>query len=181
MDISRYGKFSFTIDSNDLVKGLRPSKRNPRNSGYLVECFGAVGREGVLQVIDALQGIDASALDEDFPFPQIFVFTNVILVCTSTRIYEYDGTNFNEMLAVPQGTLWRAADFNNYIYMSNGVVAVVRDMSLGFLIDTNLPAAESICNFNGQVIIGTPKTSLDHTTVAPTTLATTLAPTTPAP
>jgi hypothetical protein len=40
--------FSFTITSEQLTRGLRPSKRAPRDSKFLVESKGAVGRDGVL-------------------------------------------------------------------------------------------------------------------------------------
>lgn len=50
--------FSFTIESKHLSRGLRPSKRMPRNSRFLVENAGAVGRDGVLQTIDELVRIN---------------------------------------------------------------------------------------------------------------------------
>lgn len=156
MDTSKYGKFSFTINPEELAKGLRPSKRVPRNSSYLVECDGAVGRNGVLQVLDELTRIDTTALGTiSFPYPQIFVFVNIILVCTSTKIYEYSGGTLTLKLTVTAGSTWTAVDFFDFIYMSNGTVAVIRDaFSMAFSITTDLPAATAICNFNGQVLIG---------------------------
>ena len=155
MDISRYGKFSFAIDSQALSRGLRPSKRTPRNSGYLVECDGAVGRDGVLQVLTALSRVNTTALTVVFPFPQIFILTNVILVCTATKIYEFDGVaTLTEKIAITTGSLWSLVDFYNYIYMSNGVVSVIRNaFSLTYSMST-LPVAKAMCNFNGQVVIG---------------------------
>ena len=44
-------RFSKTIDTKKIARGLRPSKRMIRDSGFLVECSGAVGRDGVLQVL----------------------------------------------------------------------------------------------------------------------------------
>ena len=157
MDISRYGKFSFVINSEEISRGLRPSKRVPRNSGFLVECDGAVGRDNVLQTLTALARIDTTALGAiTFPYPQVFVLTNVTLVCTPTKIYEYTGSALNLMATVTTGSLWRVADFYNYLYLSNGVVAVIRDMSLKYSVSSILPKAQAICNYNGQVIVGSP-------------------------
>ena len=54
MDILGDGSFTITMDAGDLSKGMRKSKRYPRNSKRLVECKGAVGYDGVLQVLDDL-------------------------------------------------------------------------------------------------------------------------------
>jgi hypothetical protein len=157
MEISRYGKFSFTIDPKELSKGLRPSKRVPRNSNYLIECDGAVGRDGVLQVLDELTRIDTTELGAiNFPYPQLFVFTNIILVCTNTKIYEYETGSLSLKLNVQAGNTWTAVDFFDYIYMSNGTVAVMRNPDTRiFTVTSDLPRALAICNFNGQVLIGT--------------------------
>ena len=48
MQVSRGGKFSHTINPGQLSKGLRRSKRDPRNSGFMITCQGAVGRDNVL-------------------------------------------------------------------------------------------------------------------------------------
>lgn len=149
--------FNITIDSSKLSKGLRPSKRMPRNSGYLVECKGAVGKDGVLQVLDELTRIDTSVITDPFPYPQIFVFTNMIIVCGKTKIYEYVGGSLVEKLTVTAGSTWSIVDFYDYIYMSNGTVAVIRDAETKlYSITTNQPTAMAICNFNGQVLIGAP-------------------------
>jgi hypothetical protein len=158
MDISRYGKFSFTIKAEELSRGLRPSKRVPRNSGFLTTCSGAVGRDGVLQVLDELEAINTSGVTFTFPYPQMFVFTNIIIVCSATDIYEYSGGVLVHKLNVSSGSTWSAVDFYDFIYMSNGFVAVLRDpVTMTFSVTTDLPDAEAICNFNGQVLIGSPK------------------------
>lgn len=149
--------FSVTIDTSRLSKGLRPSKRMPRNSRYLVECSGAVGKDGVLQSIDELARMITDTITDPFPYPQIFVFTNLILVCGKTKIYEWVADSLVEKLTVTAGSTWSAIDFYDYIYMSNGTVAVTRDASTKlYSITTSLPTAQAICNFNGQVLIGAP-------------------------
>jgi len=152
-------EFSITIAADQLAKGLRPSKRIPRNSRYLVECKGALGRDNVLQVIDELTRIATTAITDAFPFPQIFVFTNVIIVCSATKIYEWVAGALVEKLTVAAGSTWSAMDAYDYVYMSNGKVAVIRDaISKVYATTTTLPTASSICNFNGQVLVGAPDT-----------------------
>lgn len=158
MNIDQYGNFSLTIDSKNLVRGLRPSKRTPRNEGFLVESNGAVGRDGALQVLDALTRMDTSAITDVFPFPQLFVFTNVIIVCGLKTIYEWvSGSLVLKYTAAAAGGIWSAVDFYDYIYMSNGKIAVVRDAaSKVYALTSALPSATAICNYNGQVLIGAP-------------------------
>lgn len=149
--------FSVTIDTGKLSKGLRPSKRMPRNSGFLVECAGAVGRDGVLQALDELTRIDTSVITDPHPYPQIFVFTNIIIICGKTKIYEYVAEALVEKLTVAAGSTWSAVDFFDYIYMSNGTVAVIRDAGdKTYSITTDQPTAQAMCNFNGQCLIGAP-------------------------
>lgn len=208
-EFSRDGSFSLMIDSAQLSKGLRPSKRSPRNSGYLVECSGAVGKDDILQVIDQLTIINTvpsevigtdllnytciaphsssditkpitganwatvwiqkgsagiawvtgtsykDGINDGFPYPQIFVLTNIIIVCGQTGIFEWDGSKVVRKLTVTAGNVWSVTEFGDYIYMSNGVVSVVRSaLDKTYSINTDLPIAGTICNYNGQVIVG---------------------------
>ena len=147
--------FSITIDTTKLSKGLRPSKRMPRNSGFLVECKGAVGRDGILQTLDELTRIATAAITDTFPYPQVFVFTNLIIVCSSTKIYEWVGGSLVEKLTVTAGSTWSAVDLYDFIYMSNGNVAVLRNPESNmYSTTTEQPKAMSICNFNGQILAG---------------------------
>lgn len=149
--------FSITIDSPKLCRGLRPSKRMPRNSSYLVECSGAVGRDQVLQTFEELSRIDTSAILDTFPFPQLFVFTNFIIVCSSTKIYELVGGILEEKLTVSGGSTWTVIESHEFVYMSNGTVAVLRDTGTKeYVITTAQPDAMALCNFNGQVLAGAP-------------------------
>jgi hypothetical protein len=155
------GLFSYEIPTQDLAKGLRVSRRSPRNVKFLTTCEGAVGRDGVLQVIDDinLDLIDFSAtITDGFPYPQIFVFTNLIIVCSETKIYEYAGGSLSTAkITVAAGLMWSAVDFVEFIYMSNGKVAIKRSATSGvWAVDATLPIATGICNFNGQVIVGSP-------------------------
>lgn len=148
--------FSITIDATKLVRGLRPSKRVPRNSGYLVECKNAVGRDGTLQVLDALTRIDTSAIATTFPYPQIFALVNRIIVCNQTAIYEWSGSALTAMITgLTAGSVWTVVDFYDYLYFSNGTVVVVRKSTDGtYALDTTLPKAEVLLDVHGQVMAG---------------------------
>jgi len=147
--------FSVSIDTGRLARGLRPSKRVPRNSLYLVTCDGAVGRDGTLQVMDSLTRMATSTITDAFPYPQIFAFTNMIIVCGQTKIYEWVSSALVLKLTVSAGNPWTAVDFFDYVYMSNNTVAVVRDANTKtYATTTDLPTANAMCNFNGQVLVG---------------------------
>lgn len=160
MPVLGNGVFSFTIPSSDLAKGLRPSKHSPRNTKFLTKCEGAVGIDNVLQVIKdlELERLDTSALaDQTFPYPQLFVFTYAIIVCTPTQIYEVVNGTLSLKLTTAEGILWSAVDFFDFVYMSNSAVSVIRRATdQGWEEVTNLPTFGAVCNYNGQVIIGSP-------------------------
>lgn len=160
MHITRDGSFTFEIGAKELATGLRPTPFMPRNRKFLVECSGAVGYEGVLQVLDDLNDVllNTELLVADFPYPQIFVFTRVIIVCTATDIYELVNNVLVHQLNVPLGIRWSAVDFYNYVYLSNGMVSVERNALSGEYELSELPIASTICNFNGQVMVGAPDT-----------------------
>jgi len=147
--------FSLVIDAPKLIRGLRPSKRVPRDSAFLVQCQGAVGRVGSLQGLDALTRMATTAITDSFPYPQLFMFTNFVVVCGLTTIYEWNGSTLVSKLTATAGSPWTAVDFHNYIYLSNGVVAVIRRATDGvYAVDSALPKAESLLNVHGQVMVG---------------------------
>lgn len=149
-------EFSYTIDSSKLSRGLRPSKRMPRNSGYLVECKGAVGQDGVLSVLDEITRLATDTITDVFPYPQIFVCTNMIIVCSSTKIYEWDGSSLVLKLTVEAGSTWSVVDFYHYAYLSNAKVSVTRNPGDKTYSISSLPINMAMCNFKGRVIIGSP-------------------------
>ena len=159
MHITRDGGFTFEIGSEDLSKGLRPSKHSPRNEKFLVECIGAIGYEKSLQAIEDISNllVDTSLITDDFPYPQIFVFVSHIIVCGKTKIYELVGGSLVLKITVAAGIRWSAVDFYDCIYMSNGKVSVARNPVDGTYFLGPLPyTASAICNFKGQIVIGAP-------------------------
>lgn len=145
--------FELKITSGELARGLRYSKRVPRDSKYAVECLGAVGINDVLTTLEEITRMATSAITDGFPYPQIFIFRKVIIVCSSTKIYEWVDNALVEEFTVSAGTSWRGVDFGEYVYLSNGAVAVTRTNGL-YELSATLPAVRAMCNMNGQIIVG---------------------------
>jgi hypothetical protein len=156
MELSRNGKFTHVVGGAKLAQGLRTNERMPRNNDMMITCIGAVGRDQVLQVIEELDRIDTSIITDSFPYPQLFVFTNMIIICSSTTIYELIGGSLVSKIVTTPGSTWHAVDFHDYVYLSNGKVSVERDPSSREYSLSSLPTAIGMCNFNGQIIIGAP-------------------------
>jgi len=149
-------EFSIEIKTKKLAQGLRPSKRMARNSQFLVTCAGAVGRDGVLQALDQFTRL-ATGSSDTFPYPQIFVFTNVILICTQTKIYEWVSSALVLKATVSAGSTWVALDFVNYLYLSNGRTVVIRNaLTKAYSETSDLPTAMAAVDYNGQVLLGAP-------------------------
>jgi hypothetical protein len=160
MRVSRDGHFSLDILSEGLSVGLRGIEANPRNSSAMVELVGMVGIDKVLQTIDQLSSIDTSVITDGFPYPQLFILSNHILVCGQTDIYEYRNSVLEHKVTVAAGTTWRVLDYIDYICMSNGNVTVERNYQTGiFAITSEQPTFYSSCDFNGQALISNPEGS----------------------
>jgi hypothetical protein len=151
-------KFTLSLTPEDLMKGLRPSSHSPRNTPFDVVCSGVIGRDGALVRQESLTRIDTSVITDGFPYPQIFTFPNLILVCGSTKIYEFTPpSTLTLKLTTTAGNLWSCVAVGEYVYMSNGVVAVERNPETkAYATSSDVPICEAICDFNKQIIIGAP-------------------------
>jgi len=150
------------VIKDQIGKGMRPTKRNLRDNPYLVSSKGAVPYDGVIQAIDALTRLDTHMLSVSFPYPQLFVFTYFIIICTSTAIYEWNGTTVELKLSgLTAGTTWDAVDFYEYILLTNGRQTVKRSVQTKtYVVDTTVPFGTCLCNFNGQIVLGSPNTQV---------------------
>jgi len=162
MKIFPNGYFSHTIKSDELSKGLRPSSRLPRNNTFLTKCQGAIGQDGVLRAIDSLSVAwvltDPLVVKNDFPFPQLFILDKHIIICNRTSILEVVNNVITLKINTTTGNTWSCESSFDHIYLSNGVVSVVRNAGSGnYALSTTLPKTSSICNFNGQVFVGNVK------------------------
>ncbi len=153
--------FTYEI-SEALLKGLAPAHTR-RNAPYLVESIGAVPREGVLQAIEQFEAIDIQDLGAvSFPYPQLFVASDFILIATETALYELTDTEgpgnlTAKITGLTAGIPWTCLDLKGYLYFTNGKVAVTRNSKSGvYTVDSTVPFASAACNFNGQVILGSP-------------------------
>ena len=158
MEVLRNGKFSFPLLG--LRKGLRKSKNNKKNSHSLLTCDGVFINEGMLESLETLTRISIAEITDGFPYPQIFVETNFIIVCGAKTVYEYDsvaGTLELKYTAAITASTWTLVSFHDYVYMSNGNVSIVRDAETRDWSESeDIPTAMAVCNYNGQVIIGAP-------------------------
>jgi len=157
MEVLRNGKFSLPILSTSLSKGLRKSQENVRNQHGLIECFGAVGREGVLKILEELSIFETHEITDGFPYPQIFISPNIVIVCGADQIWEKSGYGLESKISgLSIGSTWSAVIYHDYAYLSNGRVSVERNPETKNYTLSELPTAMAICNFNGQVVIGAP-------------------------
>jgi len=157
MQVSSNGVFSLDLGPEDLVKGLRLKSHSPRNTSYLTKSSGAVGKDGVLQTLPQLTKTSVGDLTFTYPYPQIFKLKSLSILCNEFKIYELVSSTWTlkyTETTETTGYRWSLVDYHNYIYMSNGVVAVVRnDMTGAYSATTDPPVASAMCDFNGQVII----------------------------
>jgi hypothetical protein len=157
------GVFAFYITDEFLARGLRSTRRAIKNSSLLIECKGAVGRDGTLSAVPNFyrSSLFESALvvKNDFPFPQVFMTDDLVIVCNRTSILEKVGNNLvSKISGLTGGGKWGFSSSGRFAYLSNGVVTVIRNPNNDvYSIDTNLPKTTSICNYNGQVIVGSAK------------------------
>lgn len=136
-------------------RGLRPTKRTPRDSDFLTTCKGAIGRDNMLQILDGITRLATDVITDPFPYPQIFVFNRMIIVCGATSIYEWEGNMQEKLTGLTAGGTWRAIESFNYAYLSNGIVSVVRDAgSFVYSVSSEVPICNSMCNYNGQILVG---------------------------
>ena len=155
MEVLRNGKFSLPIMGSQL-KGLRSTNRNPRNKHGLITLTGAVMRDQAISILKEFNVFQHGLSGVDFPFPQVFSLSELLIICTSTSIYEYDGSSLSLGISIDAYGPWHVADFHHFLYLSNGAEAIKRDaytQEYSIITSEEVPAANAICNYNGQVLI----------------------------
>ncbi len=157
MEVLRNGKFSLTLSGKSLARGLKKNENIVRDKHAMVAMTGLISKDDVLQAMKQLSRIDTDVIGDAFPYPQLFVLSNHIIICSATKIYDYTSGALVLKLTVSANNTWKLVDFIEYIYMSNGDTNVIRTASTGeFTVTTDLPTASAMCNYNGQVLIGSP-------------------------
>ena len=141
--------------SEQLQRGLRPLAELPRNSNFLVQCDGAIGYHDSLQGITAITAMATSAITDGFPYPQLFLLSNLILVCGKTKLYEWVNSALVEKITVSAGNPWSVVEFYDQLLLTNGVVTVERRPGdKVYAVRADLPVGEALFNFGGQIIVG---------------------------
>ena len=167
-------EFYTTIDEA-LLTGLKTEIRIPRNSPVLHECLGFRIGKRAIEGIESLSNPLPVALPMHYnwPFPQFLKQESwkILVVRDAVNmediVYSFDA-NYNatqifaiDELTFGQGTLMELADFGEYAFMTNGVLMLYWDPTLGPAGDwdekTSIPTIQmmrTICNFKGQMIGG---------------------------
>lgn len=161
MKVLNNGFFSLTLDSTELIKGLRQHDTQPRNGQGFEVMSGVKGKDGSLQRLLSADFplFPYDALDlSNFPWPQVFRFEKHVVVCNQSSMYEYDATSgwINKLTGITTSSQpWHAASSYDWIYFTNGKVAVVRNPEThAYAVDSSAPVGLGVCNYNGQIIVG---------------------------
>ena len=152
---------TFEYDLSELGNGLRPTIRSAQNLPFLIKSLGVVPREGLLVALEQIAQLDTTSLPaQTFPFPQFFVLLNCTILCTQVAIYELVGSTLTPKIAgLTAGSTWSVVDYVDFLYFTNGKVVVTKDpQSLAYSLRTDLPVGTCLCDFGGQVIVGSPET-----------------------
>lgn len=141
-----------------LGAGLVPNK-NPKNRPGLDQAIGAVPFQKVLVSLWQYTAEDTASLGTpSFPYPQMFVFPKVTVVCMPTEIFELmAGSLISKIDGLTAGDPWSAYEYAPYIYLTNRLVTVVKDPDSSlYRIDDTVPSGSAVLQWNGQVFIGSP-------------------------
>ena len=157
--------FEYTLNiQGALSTGLRKSKNNPKNVGALTLAEGVIHKSGTLVNLDYLTTFDISSIEAcKFPFPQVFQLREWTLLCTSTKIYTFDGISLTSVYIAEEGSTWTIGDFYNYLIMTNGKELITLDPDTGDwskYLDCKIPYCLCLCDINGQVFVGGPEVSI---------------------
>lgn len=147
-----------TINLKDILnRGLAP-KNNPRNNPLLVDSTGMFVNSGALESVEEFTRMTLPSGESfTFPYPQLFVLSDFIVLCNEDKIWEWGGSSWIlKRKWLTPGTTWTCVDRKNYLIFSNMQVTVTRNPISGvYDIDTDLPYG-SYGDFNGQLCVGSP-------------------------
>ncbi len=147
--------------------GLRQYSDQPVNAPGLVECYNMVPRQGKLVPPPVISNpiVDPGGLHwpitQDWPFPQLFVLSQYMFLCTRLGIYVLSDT-FVPTIEVGvdiRDTIWSCADYGPYVLFTNGGMVYVTDPTTGDLHPyggTDIPVMGTVCDYKGQLVAGRP-------------------------
>ena len=146
-----------------LSKGLGV-KYNVRNRPFLIQSIGAFPFEDVLQSVKQFSRIDTTVMGAlVFPYPQLFVLNDVIVVTGPTSFYEYDGSNLTLKIdGLTEVGPWTVLDYKVFLYFSNGSTVVIKNPANGsYQVSYDYPASVAACDFHGQALIAHPQVTVN--------------------
>jgi hypothetical protein len=165
-------EYELVIDEA-LKKGLSPVQMVPFNSQFLYECLGFRCGKGGLEPQKILTNPIPSIYDlyYSWPFPQFISgeLYRILVVrdLTGGRDLVYSVSEDCQTLVLiatlpydtyGMGGLMEVADFGEYVFMTNGVVAIIWNPATlawqAFVSTANIPLMTTVCNLKGQAIGG---------------------------
>jgi hypothetical protein len=163
-------EFNTPYDLN--LNGLRKYTRTERNKQALTECFNLKPKESGLVPFDPIS-TPITDLDVEWPFPQFFLTNEYKLALTKDALYQVNADWSVTLLldfssdyrdnADWEYSIWHLADFFTYVVISNENIMIHFDTVTSAFKQlsptVNIPQFSTICNFNGQAIIGNIKTT----------------------
>jgi hypothetical protein len=150
----------FSLPINLFQMGLRKKSLRQLNVPELSSCYGYKLSEVGLEIPDTVVNpFTASEADFDWPFPQIFRFTNATYLLTRHYIYSVDANWALTTLAAwfHSGDCWDGIDYQDFVLFTNGTVILMNDPTSGdfrHASTVDFPTCKTFCDMNGQVIIG---------------------------
>lgn len=145
----------------ELVAGLRPDDRLQRNQQFLYEAFNVLARKEGLSGFESITDPFNGTLTVDFPFPQIYVGKEEILLLGKTQIsevdelstpWDYTAIPIEDYEDIPEGGVWHVADFNGSWYLFNGS-CIIGKIDGEVFVNDQIDVSTGT-NFRGRCIVG---------------------------
>ena len=134
----------FSLDISAMFKhGLRQRVKDRRNSIGLVDLVNYEPTEDGLMPYNPVlpfmtqELLYTYGIGFEYPFPQMFVASNKIFLCTATKIYLVDPNSMTSLYeldvydydtsvqtTIPEGNYWHLVDLNEAWYLTNGACIV---------------------------------------------------------
>lgn len=164
------------VDLSEMLrKGLRPYEYIGQNEPYLLTADNMVCTQSGLSEHETINQLIASgelsdkSITVSHPFPQVFKGRGVTLLCTQTKVYTVDESDWTltalttydlrtpaNTHAIPSGGVWQFADMHTYWMLFNGACVVMKtgwvDSAKVFVQDEQTMLAG--CTFRGQLMMG---------------------------
>jgi len=166
----------FELAFDALGKGLRPSRKVPRNTQALIECYNVKPYPlGLVPYEPLTDPFAALYLTTEWPFPQLLVGSkrSFLIVRDSPTgedlLYQVNA-DWSLTLILPLshatygvGGRYDLADFGDYVLLTNGAVMVTRNPVTGVYTPSvgtsDIPLCKTACDFKGQAVAGNVQSS----------------------